>query len=114
MPPEQQEKKTQIHENEDEHNQVARTSRIPSPQQNKHKQVLGIQKTWIKKIQMHLENENTWKCLGIKPIHLCNSVVILVLRLSITCQQQIETLHNQTLWLPKFQAPIDYFPSFQS
>jgi hypothetical protein len=45
MPPEQQEKKTQIHENEDEHNQVARTSRIPSPQQNKHKQVLGIQKT---------------------------------------------------------------------
>jgi hypothetical protein len=45
MSPEQQEKKTQIHKNEEEHNQVARTSHIPSPQQNKHKQVLGIKKT---------------------------------------------------------------------
>jgi hypothetical protein len=42
MPLEQQEKRTQIHENKDEHNQVARTSCISSPQQNKQKQVLGI------------------------------------------------------------------------
>jgi hypothetical protein len=42
MPLEQQGKRTQIHKNEDEHNQVAKTSCVLSPQQNKHKQVLGI------------------------------------------------------------------------
>jgi hypothetical protein len=53
MPPEQQEKKTQIHKNENEHNQVTKTSQVPSPQQNKHKQMLGI-----------------------KFVHLCNLIVI--------------------------------------
>jgi hypothetical protein len=42
MPLEQQEKRTQIHKNEDEHNKMPRTSHVSSPQQNKHKQVLGI------------------------------------------------------------------------
>ncbi len=54
------------------------------------------------------------KCLGIKLVHLCNSVVVLVLRLLITFQQEIETLHNQTLQLPKFQIAIDNLPSLQS
>jgi hypothetical protein len=49
MPLEQQEIKTQIHKNEDKHNQVTRTSQVPSPQQTQ-TNVRNLKSLILKKI----------------------------------------------------------------